>query len=213
MHPQVDLFIETAPRWKQEMMYLRSIVLDCNLIEEFKWRGPIYCHNKTNILAINAFKDSCVLSFFKGALLSDHAGILSKPGKNSQEFRTIKFKSVDEIAAVEPELKSYIFEAVEVEKAGLKVPVLKPEDLTMPAELLQLFNADHEFKTAFEALTPGRQKAYIYHVSDAKQPATRIARIEKYLPRILMGKGLTDCVCGLTRKKPGCDGSHKLLGN
>ena len=210
MNPQVDLFYENAPRWQQEMLYLRTIVLDCNLVEEYKWRGPIYCHNNANILAVNAFKESCVLSFFKGTLLSDHAGILTAPSENSQEFRYIKFTSVDQIAAIEQTIKTYIYEAVEVQKAGLKVPVVKPEDLTLPVELIQIFDTDHQFKAAFESLTPGRQKAYIYHFSEAKQPATRIARIEKFMPRIILGKGLTDCVCGLTHKKPSCDGSHKL---
>jgi len=213
MHPQVDLFLENAPRWQQEMMYLRSIVLDCNLTEEFKWRCPIYTFNKVNLLGINAFKESAVLSFFKGALLADETGILEKPGENSQQARYIKFKSIEEIAGVEPLLKAYIFEAVEAEKAGLKIAVVKPEELTLPDELLQVFAADPQVKTAFESLTPGRQKAYIYHFSEAKQSATRMARIEKYLPRILIGKGITDCICGMTRKKPGCDGSHKLLGH
>lgn len=213
MHPQVDIFIENAPRWQQEMTYLRSIVLDCGLNEEFKWRCPIYTFNKANILGINGFKDSCVLTFFKGALLADEVGILLKPGENSQQGRYVKFKTIDEIAAIEPQLKAYIFEAIEVEKAGLKTVVIKPEDLELPKELIQILNADSVIKTAFESLTPGRQKAYIYHFAEAKQSATRTARIEKNVPRILIGKGLTDCICGMTRKKPGCDGSHKLINH
>lgn len=212
MHPKVDLFYEKAPRWQQEMLYLRQIVLDCNLVEEYKWRSPIYCYKKANVVGINGFKDSCVLSFFKGALLSNEAGILTRPSENSQEFRYVKFTSVDQIAALEATLKATIFEAIELERAGLRVPTVKPEDLPMPDELSELFKADMDVKEAFERLTPGRQKAYLLHFADAKQSTTRIARIEKYLPRIRMGKGLTDCVCGLTRKKPSCDGSHKRLG-
>lgn len=212
MHQEVDLFYERAPRWQQEMLYLRQLVLDCGLREEYKWRCPIYCAGKANVVGINGFKDSCVLSFFKGALLSNEAGILTRPGEHSQEFRYVKLTSVEQIAALEPVLRASILEAVEVERLGLKVPVVKPDDLAVPDELQQLFSAETDVKTAFEALTPGRQKAYLIHFADARQSATRVARIQKYLPRIRMGKGMTDCVCGLTRKKPNCDGSHKLIG-
>ena len=211
MNPQVDLFIEKSPNWQDELQLLRTIVLDCELTEEFKWKCPIYSYRKANIIGINGFKDSCVFSFFKGSLLSDGAGVLLKPGENSQAARYIKFKSTAEILALETTLKAYIYEAIEVEKAGLKVNTVKPEDLALPDELQQKMNDDLAFKSAFESLTPGRQKAYIYHFSEPKQSTTRTARIEKYLPRILNGFGLTDCICGLSRKKPGCDGSHKHL--
>lgn len=211
MNPDVDVFIKNAPKWQEELEKLRMILLDCQLTEEYKWSTPIYTYRNNNIIGINGFKDDCVLSFFKGSLLSDEAGILAKPGKNSQSARYIKFKSVQEIVEVEDILKAYVFEAMEVEKAGLKVDSVKVDDLKMPEELQAKLDEMPELNTAFKALTPGRQKAYIYFFEEPKQSKTREQRIEKYIPRILMAKGLNDCVCGLSKKMPGCDGSHKFL--
>lgn len=211
MNPEVDVFINSAPKWQEELASLRMILLDCQLTEELKWNIPVYTYKKNNIIGISGFKDHCVISFFKGSLLSDELGILTKPGKNTQAGRWIKFKSVQEITELESTLKAYIFEAIEVEKAGLKVNTVKADELTIPDELQQKMVEMPELKTAFEALTPGRQKAYIYFFAEPKQLKTRETRIEKYIPRILNAKGLNDCICGLSHKQPSCDGSHKHL--
>lgn len=211
MNPEVDVFLNNAQKWQEELEKLRLILLDCQLTEEFKWSTPIYTYRNNNIIGINGFKDHCVLSFFKGSLLSDEAGILSKPGKNSQSAKWIKFKSLQEIIELEDILKAYIFEAIEVEKAGLKISPVKVEDLKIPDELQAKLVEMPLLNSAFTALTPGRQKAYIYFFSEPKQSKTREQRIEKYIPRILNAKGLNDCICGLSKKMPGCDGSHKFL--
>ena len=178
-------------KWPEELKKLRSVVLDCGLTEELKWGVPCYRYQNSNIVIVSAFKEYCALSFFKGSLLSDSNGILKKPGENSQAVRLIKFTRVQEIVEVEAILKAYIFEAIELEKAGLKVDFKKnPEPV--PDELQQILNDDLYFKTAFEALTPGRQRGYILYFSQPKQSRTRLARIKKCIPKILNGKGLND---------------------
>lgn len=211
INPAVDIFFEKLPRWQEEMQQLRMIVLDCGLVEQLKWGQPCYMYGKGNVLMIAGFKDNCVISFFKGSLLSDSAGLLVKPGDDSQSFRMIRFRSVEEVVSISHLIKTYIFEAIEVEKAGLVVPKKPHEDYVLPDELLQKFKKVPRLQTAFESLTPGRQRAYILHFSSAKQSATRTARIESYQERILSGKGIGDCVCGMSKKMPGCDGSHKYL--
>jgi len=209
MNPKVDAFLSKADKWQEEMEELRTILLDCGLIEEFKWRTPCYTFQERNIALIGAFKAHCVLSFFKGALLNDTNDILEKPGENTQAARVIRFTNLQEIRAKEATLKAYIFEAIEVEKAGLSVDYKENETLVLPEELLIKFEELPAFKTAFEALTPGRQRGYNLFFSAGKQSQTRTSRIEKYLQRILDGKGINDCVCGLSSKMPSCDGSHK----
>lgn len=211
MNPKVDEYLSKATKWPKELKKLRAILLDCMLVEELKWDTPCYMYQKTNIILLGSFKESCTLSFLKGALLSDTNCILSKPGENSQSARLIKFTNVKEIIELEPVLKAYIFEAIEIEKAGLKVDLSANKELTFPEELEAKLKKDKAFKKAFEALTPGRQRAYNMFFSEPKQSATRVTRIEKFTPKILMGKGMNDCTCGLSKRMPSCDGSHKLL--
>ncbi len=177
--------------WTEELKQLRRIVLECGLDEEFKWSQPCYTFKNSNILIVTAFKEYATLAFFKGTLLKDPNNILVAPGEHSQASRLIRFTDVREILKMEPILKTYVFEAIEVEKAGLKVQFKKnPEPI--PDELQQKLNEHPDFKTAFERLTPGRQRGYILHFSQPKQSKTRVARIEKCMPKILNGEGLND---------------------
>ena len=192
MNPQVDGYLRKNKQWQNELKELRRIILDCPLTEEVKWRVPCYTHEGHNVVFLGAFKESCVLSFVKGALLKDRKHILVKPGENTQSARAIRFTSVQEIAKLEPTLKAYIREAIEAETAGLKVKFKKITEHEVPEELQKKLDKDAAFKTAFRALTPGRQRAYILHFSSAKQSKTRESRIEKCTPRILRGKGLDD---------------------
>ncbi|QGJ71065.1 Bacteriocin-protection, YdeI/OmpD-Associated family protein [Planctomycetales bacterium 10988] len=210
-NPQVDAYIENAKRWQEELKTLRTILLDTPLTEAFKWRIPCYTFQNSNLVNFTALKDSCTLSFFKGALLKDPKGILEKPGNHSQSFRVIRFTSVQEILKVEPFIKEYIHEAIEAEKAGLKIEIDKSRELEPPEELLATFKESPDLKEAFHALTPGRQRGYVLFFSSAKQSKTRQTRIEKYRQQILDGKGINDCTCGLSKKMPACDGSHKAL--
>jgi uncharacterized protein YdeI (YjbR/CyaY-like superfamily) len=211
MNSKVDAYISELQKWKQELEQLRAIVLDCGLVEELKWGTPCYMFQKNNIILLGAFKDFCIISFLKGALLNDAESILTKMGENTQAARVVKFTSVKEIKKLQAILKTYIFEAVEIEKAGLKVEPKKHSEYTIPEELQNQFKQNSDFKKAFDALTPGRQRGYLLYFSDSKQSKTREARIEKYMSRIMKGKGLNDCVCGLSKKMPNCDGSHKFL--
>jgi uncharacterized protein YdeI (YjbR/CyaY-like superfamily) len=191
MNSQVDTYLSNAPKWTQELEALRRLILDCNLEEEFKWSIPIYTFHGKNIVGINGLKESVALAFFKGVLLSDADNILLKPG-NSQAARWVKFTSVKEIVKLKPILKAYIFEAIEVEKAGLKVIKKKTSDYKIPEEFQRKSDEIPALKKAFYALTPGRQRAYILYFSQAKQAKTREARVEKYLQQILNGKGMND---------------------
>ena len=211
MNSKVDDYLSEVPKWKSELEKLRRIILDCGLTEELKWGVPCYTFEKTNILGINCLKECCALSFFKGVLLSDPGGILLQPGENTQAGRWIKFTSVREIAGMEVLLKEYIREAIEVEIAGLKVVYKELSEFPIPEELQSKMAKTPALKAAFEALTPGRQRAYILHFSAPKQSKTREARIEKCMPQILCGKGLNDCTCGHSKRLPSCDGSHKFL--
>jgi uncharacterized protein YdeI (YjbR/CyaY-like superfamily) len=177
--------------WTEELVYLRKIVLDCGLVEEYKWSQPCYTVDGKNILIMTAFKEYAALAFFKGALLKDPQEILITPGRSSQAARQFRFTSVEEILEVEPFIKSYIREAVELEKTGKKVPFKKDPE-PWPEELVQAFTDDPTLQAAFEGLTPGRQRGYILHFSQPKQSKTRIARIEKWTPKILQGKGMQD---------------------
>ncbi|MGB0523456.1 MAG: YdeI/OmpD-associated family protein [Flammeovirgaceae bacterium] len=177
--------------WQEELIQLRAFVLDCGLTEEIKWGVPCYTFQQKNILLLSALKDYCAISFFKGALLKNSHHILSKPGPNSQAARMIKFHHVDEVLALEVALKAHILEAIEVEKAGLKVS-FKQNPEPIPEELQLKLAEDPIFRAAFEALTPGRQRGYIIHFSQPKQSKTRSSRIEKCVPKILNGEGLND---------------------
>ncbi len=192
MNPKVDEFINKAPKWQEEYKTLRTIVLDCGLTEELKWGVPCYTFEKRNIVLIHGFKEYCALLFVKGALLQDSDGILITQTENVQAGRQIRFTNVQEIARIESIIKKYIIEAIEIEKAGLKVNFKETAEFKTPEELQKKFKEIPALKTAFEALTPGRQRAYILYFSSPKQPKTRESRIEKYIPQILNGKGLND---------------------
>ena len=211
MNPKIDLYFSKAKKWQEEMNKLRSIVLDCGLKEELKWRQPCYIFQKSNIVIIGGFKEYCVLSFFKGALLNDANGILVKPGENTQAGRQIRFTNVREIVEMEAILKAYIYEAIEVEKSDLKVNFKKTSEFIIPEEFQNKLDEIPSLKNAFNALTPGRKRGYLLYFSAAKQSETRKSRVEKYIQRILDGKGFNDSICGLSRKLPNCDGSHKYI--
>lgn len=192
MNPKVDWFFEKAERWKQEFEKLRTIILDCGLTEELKWGCPCYTFQKRNIVLIHGFKEYCALLLFKGALLHDADGILVQQTKNVQAARQIRFANIHEIVAMEKILRDYIYEAIEVEKAGLKVRLKKTKEFSVPQEFQRRLDATPALRKAFAALTPGRQRGYLLYFSSAKQAKTREARIEKYMPQILSGKGLDD---------------------
>jgi uncharacterized protein YdeI (YjbR/CyaY-like superfamily) len=192
MNPKVDFFFDKAKTWQKEYEQLRKIVLDCGLTEELKWGVPCYQFQKSNIVLIHGFKEYCALLFFKGALLKDPEGILIQQTENVQSARQVRFTNVREIVKMEHTLKAYIFEAIEVDKAGLKVNFKKSSEFNMPEEFQSKLDAMTDLKAAFDALTPGRQRAYLLHFSAPKQSKTREARIEKSIPQILEGKGLND---------------------
>ncbi|MGG4501673.1 YdeI/OmpD-associated family protein [Paenibacillus polymyxa] len=192
MNPKVDVYLGKVNKWKAEMEKLRAIMLDCQLTEELKWGKPCYMFQNSNIAIIQGFKEHCALMFFKGALLKDPNGILIKPGEDTQAGRQIRFTNIEEIVEMETILKTYIIEAIEVEKAGLKVDFKKNTELIFPEEFQAKLDENPALKTAFAALTPGRQRAYIMHFSAPKQSKTRESRIEKCMQDILAGKGLND---------------------
>ena len=192
MNPTVDAFLSRAKKWRQEFEKLRAIVLGCGLREELKWGQPCYTLEGKNIVLMHGFKGYCALLFFKGALLNDTRGILIQQTENVQSARQIRFTNVREIVKLERTLKEYIFEAVEVERAGLKVKLKKTSEYKVPEEFQAELKANPALKAAFQALTPGRQRAYLFYFSQAKQSKTRTARVEKYVPQILDGKGLSD---------------------
>lgn len=189
-HPKVEEFLRSAIKWKKEFEHLRQIILDCGLTEDFKWRNPCYTFDNKNIVLIQGFKEYCALLFPKGALLKDPHGILIQQTENVQAARQIRFTTVENIVELETLLSVYIQEAVEAEKAGLKVE--KKTEISIPEELENKFEKNPALKTAFEELTPGRQRAYCLYFSQPKQAKTRVSRIEKYSSQILSGKGLND---------------------
>lgn len=188
--PKVDGFIRKSEQWREELKALRSILLDSGLTEEVKWRVPCYTIDGHNVAFMGRFKDACVLSFVKGALLKDARRILIQQTENSQSVRIVKFTAVREITELAPVLKAYLAEAME--KAGMKVPMKKTSEFKMPDEFQASLKASAKLKAAFEALTPGRQRAYLLHFAGAKQSKTRAARVEKWSPHILKGKGIDD---------------------
>ncbi len=192
MNPMVDVFLSKAKKWQEEFEKLRMIVLNCGLTEEFKWGKPCYTFEKSNIVLIHGFKEYCAFLFFKGALLKDAKGILISQTENTQATRQIRFTNVREIVKMETILKAYIHEAIEVEKAGLKFDFKKTKEYSIPEEFQSKLNEIPALKNAFDALTPGRQRAYILYFSAPKQSKTRESRVEKYVQQILNGKGLND---------------------
>ena len=192
MNPKVDFFFNKAEKWQEEYEKLRAIVLDCGLTEELKWGVPCYTFQESNVVLIHGFKEYCALLFHKGALLNDPDGILIQQTENVQAARQIRFTNVQQIVEMEPTLKAYIFEAIDVEKAGLEVEFKQTADFSMAEEFINKLEEVPGLQDAFEALTPGRQRGYLLHFSAPKQAKTRIARIEKSIPQILDGKGLND---------------------
>ncbi|WP_400241653.1 DUF1801 domain-containing protein [Niallia sp. JL1B1071] len=213
INPTVEEFLSEDSPWKEEYVKLRQIVLECEeLTEEFKWMHPCYTFYNKNIVLIHGFKEYCALLFHKGVLLKDPQGILIQQTENVQAARQIRFTSLQEIVKLESVIKEYILQAIEVEKSGLEVTIKEHKEYIIPEELETKFEEIPELKNAFETLTPGRQRAYILHFSQPKQSKTRVTRIEKAMERMLNGKGLNDCICGLSQKMPNCDGSHKFVG-
>jgi uncharacterized protein YdeI (YjbR/CyaY-like superfamily) len=192
MNPKVDFFFDNADKWQEEFRKLRAVILDCELTEELKWGVPCYTFQKSNIVLIHGFKDYCAILFVKGALLKDANGILIQQTENVQAARQIRFTDVREIVEMETILKAYIHEAIEVEMAGLKVDYKKAAEFNMPEELIEKLEGVPGLQDAFDALTPGRQRAYILYFSAPKQSKTRESRIEKCVPQIFDGKGLND---------------------
>lgn len=191
-NPKVDWFFEKDTQWQREYQRLRTIILDCGLTEELKWGQPCYTLGTKNIVLIHGFNDYCAILFMKGALMNDPSGILIQQTENVQSARQIRFTNLQEVVDLEADLKLYVREAIEVEKSGAKVEFKETKEFFMPEELKEKFDEMPELKQAFEALTPGRQRGYLLHFSAPKQSKTREARIEKCVPQILEGKGLTD---------------------
>lgn len=211
MDSRVDDFINQQDKWQDELRMLRQIALDCDLTETFKWKQPCYMTRGKNIGLLGSFKAHAFMSFFKGSLITDSENILTKPGENTRAGRIAAFTNVEDIKKHTQTLKSYIYQAVELEDKGIKVPEVK-DTLEIPQELQEAFKADSDFKEAFFNLTPGRQRGYILNFTAPKQSQTRKTRINKYRDRIFKGKGIHDCVCGHSKKMPNCDGSHKFIG-
>ena len=212
MNPEVNELFEDAPRWNPELNFLRALVLQAPLVEEVKWGQPCYTHEGRNIAILGGFKNYFVLSLMKGALIPDPQELLSKPGPNSVEGRWMKFTSMAGAEAAAPYMLDYLLAAIEAEPQGLRID--KPaNEFAVPAELEAAYEVTPGLREAFEALTVGRQRAYLMFFTAAKQSATVTARIEKFTLRILRRKGMNDCVCGHSKKMPGCDGSHKNYPN
>ncbi len=191
-NPKADWFFEKAERWRLETKKLRTLILDCGLTEVLKWGCPCYTHGDGNIVLVHTFKEYCAVLFFKGALLKDPKGVLVQQTKNVQAARQVRFTHVREVEKLKPVLKSLIKQAVEVERSGLKVTFKKPSEFTIPEEFQARLDGMPDLRTAFQGLTPGRQKGYLLHFLGAKQSKTREARVEKHIPRILDGLGIDD---------------------
>lgn len=189
MNPKVDWFFKKETQWKEAFTVLRQIILGCGLVEDLKWGVPCYTYNGTNVVLIHGFKEYCALLFHKGVLLKDSERILIQQTKNVQAARQVRFTNTAQVREMKSTLKTYIYEAIEVEKAGLEVQLKKTEEFSMPEELQQAFDENPDLKAAFEALTPGRQRGYLLYFSQPKQSKTRISRIKKCTTKIYDGKG------------------------
>lgn len=207
----LDEYFEALPQWKTEMLALRKIIQKSPLEEELKWKQACYTHEGKNIAIIGGFKHYFVLSFFKGSLLSDPEELLEFAGSNSRSAKILKFTHQSDLRKLQNVILQFIQEAISIEEQGLKVPSIEEINIEFPQELLQCFQQDPELKRAFTQLTPGRQRAYCMHFASPKNEVTRHARIEKFTPRILAGKGMNDCICGQSKRMPSCDGSHKQI--
>lgn len=210
-NPVVDQFFEKLQHWQEELKALRILLLNTQLKEELKWKQPCYTFQNKNVLLLGNFKTFCCISFFKGVVLKDIHNILVAPGDNSRTTRIIKFENLSQILVLESILKEYVLEAIEIEKSGIKIEKYEKTSLNLSEELKTKFSENQAFKEAFNALTPGRQRGYNIYFSAPKQSKSRISRIEKYVDRILTGKGINDCVCGHSKRMPNCDGSHKYV--
>lgn len=197
--------------WRDELNALRHLVLSCDLREEFKWRQPCYTHKGKNVLILSRFKNYCAINFFNGYLIKGEIPELVRPGENTQEGRQLRFKELQEVMMHQASILNYIHQAIEIEEGNNKPAKSKTAQGIRSEELENIFQGDSEFMNAFHGLTPGRKRAYLIHFNSAKQVETRINRIEKCRYRILMGKGLNDCICGLSKRLPNCDGSHKFI--
>ncbi len=211
MNPEVDKYLNDSAKWKAEQTALRHIILDTLLHEEVKWGVPCYTYKNANIILIHEFKNYCAILFHKGVLLKDSEKVLVIPTENTQSARQMRFTDLSSIEQLAPVIKAYIYEAIENEKSGAKVSFKPTEAYDTPEELHAAFKQYPELEEAFYKLTPGRQRGYLLHFGSAKQSATKTSRIEACIPRIKLGKGLTDCICGLSKRFPNCDGSHKSI--
>lgn len=209
--PAVDTYFETAESWQPELLELRRILLDLDLEERLRWRQPCYAADGDNIAILGRRKANCVLSFFRGALLSDPDGVLSAPGPNSRAGRVLNFTSVEEVHAAEARIRAFVAESIKHRKAGTTIEPVKPVAEDWPAELVEVFAEDPEMEAAFTALTPGRQRGYLLLFNGAKQSKTRTRRVREARARIMLGKGRHDCICGRSKKMPRCDGSHQYI--
>ena len=197
--------------WHAERILLRDILLDCGLQVTVKWGGLCYVAHGGNIAMFYGLRGYCGVGFFKGVLIADPDGVLHRQSENAQAMRLMQFTSVDQITAQEPELRAFVAAAIAIQKSGQKVEYKDKHDLQYPDELIDKLDAEPAFADAFDALTPGRKRGYNLYFCGAKQSATRAARIEKHVDRIMVGKGIHDCICGLSARMPRCDGSHKQL--
>jgi len=211
MNLEVEKYLSNLSKWKHELTRLHYLIADCGLVTTYKWKHPCYTFKEKNIVIIHGFKNYCAILFPKGVLLNDSKNILIQQTENTQSARQIRFTTLSEIEALKTTIKDYIYQAIEVEKAGLKVTKKKTSDFEIPVELEQKFKENADFKAAFKNLTEGRKRSYLLHFSQPKQAKTRISRIEKNTARILNCNGLHDCICGLSKRMPNCDGSHKQL--
>ena len=209
MNSKVDEYIQNSDKWQKEMEHIRKMLLECPFQEDFKWRVPCYTFEGSNVVLLSGLKRYCALSFPKGTLLKDANSILIQPGENTQAGRQIRFTNLKEIRELKTVVKSYLLEAIEIEKSGLKIDVEANKELVFPEELLSKFTEYPDLKKAFNSLSPGRQRGYNLYFSAPKQSKTRTSRIEKYMEKILKGFGFHDCTCGLSKRMPSCDGSHK----
>ena len=209
--PAVDAYFETAESWQAELRALRRILLDLDLDEALKWRQPCYAAEGDNIAIIGGRKASCVVTFFRGALLTDPDGVLVAPGPNSRSGRLLSFTSVAEVHAAEPRIRAFVAESIAHRQAGTTIEPVKLVAEDWPVELVQAFSDDPEMEAAFQALTPGRQRGFLLLFNGAKQSATRTRRILEARARIMLGMGRHDCICGRSKKMPRCDGSHQHI--
>jgi uncharacterized protein YdeI (YjbR/CyaY-like superfamily) len=211
MNQEVEFFFEQVKFGKDILLLLRKTLLSTSLTEEYKWKQPCYTLNGKNVIILAGLKDHIFISFFKGALLNNENEILQKAGENSQAARVIRLYTLDEAKSHLKFIQASIKAAIEIEKKGTKVEKDESAEIEIPVELHGVFKKDADYKKAYYNLTPGRQRAYLIFFTGAKQTETRLSRIEKYRKRILDGYGFNDCVCGLSKRKPSCDGSHKVI--